>query len=246
MQKLRIGTVGISGGGSLTRPFRDTPSPTAGPGVPAGAPANSSRVRVRPRPHRRQSSATHSPASDTPSPTAGPGVPAGAPARGAAAGAQRPRADPAGRGSPRLASAGPHPRRAGRRAAAAAAAQSPPRRLRGVRALPCRACAVRVTAVHGERGSVPLRCGGEATVAARVSTQPTDSAVLFCSRFCRARLPLLPPKRIHCRHTHHRPSAVDVHRQVSWGAWWRLCTGGRAYSHVAVCVAAAGRARRAA
>jgi hypothetical protein len=32
--------------------------------------------------------------------------------------------------------------------------------------------------VHGERGSVSMSCGGEATITARVSTQPTDSAVL--------------------------------------------------------------------
>ena len=38
-----------------------------------------------------------------------------------------------------------------------------------------------------------MSCGGEATITARVSTQPTDSAVLFCSWFCPCVPPLLPP-----------------------------------------------------
>ena len=54
-----------------------------------------------------------------------------------------------------------------------------------------------------------MSCGGEATVTARVSTQPTDSAVLFCSWFCPC-LPSSPPMRIHCRHTHHRHHQLGV------------------------------------
>ena len=55
-----------------------------------------------------------------------------------------------------------------------------------------------------------MSCGGEATITARVSTQPTDSAVLFCSWFCPCVPPLLPPMRIHCRHTHHRHHQLGV------------------------------------
>ena len=75
-----------------------------------------------------------------------------------------------------------------------------------------------------------MSCGGEATITARVSTQPTDSAVLFCSWFCPC-LPSSHPMRIHCRHSHHRHHqlgvrvshsgmTVDAPPQVAQRTWW--------------------------
>jgi hypothetical protein len=75
-----------------------------------------------------------------------------------------------------------------------------------------------------------MHCGGEAAITARVSTQPTDSAVLFCSwprGSARACLPSFPPMRIHCRHTHHRHHQLGLrvsHSGMTVDAPPQVCT----------------------